>query len=341
MGTEHRVTPKRPTIRDVAERAGVSKSLVSLVIHDSPRVSDKSRLAVHAAIDELGYRPSAAARGLVNQRSGLVGIVMSGSHDVFYAEILDGVSSYLTENRFDMVPIILHGGHHRESESRAIDQCLELRTECLMLMGSALAEDTLDRIGREVPLVIVGRRISSEAIDVVSCDDQLGAELATKHLLDLGHRHIAHITGGNGNGASEREAGYREMMGQAGFKPTIIVGGYDMGHGTEAGRRLLDEREDNLPTAVVASNDLVAIGLMDVLRKGGVRIPDDVSIIGYDDIVLAGLDSFALTTISQSIHQMGETVARLVCQRALDPEQRPQTVLIDPALVVRSTTRAI
>ena len=338
MGSEDRLTRKRPTIRDVAERAGVSKSLVSLVVNDSPRVSDKSRTAALSAIDELGYRPSAAARGLVNQRSGLVGIVMSGSHDVFYAEILEGVASYLAENQLDTVPIILHGGHNRESESKAIDQCLELRTECVMLMGSALSDDSIDRIGREVPVVIVGRRMNSEAIDVVSCDDELGAELATKHLLDLGHRRIAHITGGNGNGASERETGYCRMMEQAGFKPTLIAGGYDMKYGTETGHRLLEGPGD-IPTAVVAANDLVAIGLMDVLRKGGVRIPDDVSIVGYDDIVLAGLDSFDLTTISQSIHQMGETVARLVCQRALDSEQRPQTVLIDPALVVRSTTR--
>jgi DNA-binding LacI/PurR family transcriptional regulator len=329
-----------PTIRDVAERAGVSKSLVSLVLRSSPRVSNASRLAVEEAIEELGYRPSATARSLVNRHSGLLGIVTSNTHDVFYAEVVDGLSEYINGNERGLIPLILHGNHRGDEEALATQRFLEMRAEALVLMGSALSDSDLSSLGREIPTAIVGRWLDSESVDVVVNDDHAGGAMATKHLLDLGHRRIAHITGGNGNGSQTREDSYRQTMEEAGCEPKVVEGNYLQSGGASGVQSILNAPGE-MPTAIFAANDLAAIGAIDVLRRAGHRVPDDVSIIGYDDIRWAAMAPIDLTTINQPARQMGQTVGRLLCQRVETGGLRGQTVLTEPALVVRSSTRAI
>lgn len=338
---EDQHTERRPpTIRDVAERAGVSKSLVSLVLGSSPKVSDKSRVAVEKAIDELGYRPSAMARSLVSRHSGLGGIVTSNAHDVFYADVVDGVSSYINEMQPGLVPLILHGNHNEAEETLATRRFLELRAEWLMLMGSALPDEAIESLGQETPTAVIGRWLDSDSVDVVVNDDALGATIATTHLLDMGHRRIAHITGGAGNGSRTREASFRQVMEEAGCEPIVVEGTYLQPGGAAAIRRLLDD-PGTLPTAIFAANDLSAIGVIDVLRRTGRRVPEDVSVIGYDDIPMAGLEPIDLTTVNQPAAQMGRTAARLLCKRRESGDRRGQQVVIAPELVVRSTTRPI
>lgn len=333
--TEERRRP--PTIRDVAERAGVSKSLVSLVLRSSPKVSDTSRVAVEEAIEELGYRPSRMARSLVNRRSGLMGIVTSNTRDLFYAEVVQGLSEYVNESERGLIPLILHGNHIDEEEQLATRRFLELRAEALVLMGSALSDADVDRLGTEIPTAIVGRWLESGAVDVIVNDDRAGGAMATRHLLDLGHRRIAHITGGNGNGARARETSYRRMMEEAGCEPVVVEGDYLQSGGARGAQRILDGAGD-MPTAIFAANDLAAIGAMDVLRRAGRRIPDDMSIIGYDDISWAAMAPIDLTTINQPARQMGQTAARLLCERITTGSFEGQTVVLEPTLVVRSTT---
>ena len=333
--TEERRRP--PTIRDVAERAGVSKSLVSLVLRSSPKVSDTSRVAVEEAIEELGYRPSRMARSLVNRRSGLMGIVTSNTRDLFYAEVVQGLSEYVNESERGLIPLILHGNHIDEEEQLATRRFLELRAEALVLMGSALSDADVDRLGTEIPTAIVGRWLESGAVDVIVNDDRAGGAMATRHLLDLGHRRIAHITGGNGNGARARETSYRRMMEEAGCEPVVVEGDYLQSGGARGAHRILDGAGD-MPTGIFAANDLAAIGAMDVLRRAGRRIPDDMSIIGYDDISWAAMAPIDLTTINQPARQMGQTAARLLCERITTGSFEGQTVVLEPTLVVRSTT---
>jgi DNA-binding LacI/PurR family transcriptional regulator len=333
--TEERRRP--PTIRDVAERAGVSKSLVSLVLRSSPKVSDTSRVAVEEAIEQLGYRPSSMARSLVNRRSGLMGIVTSNTSDLFYAEVVQGLSEYVNKSERRLIPLILHGNHIDEEEKLATRRFLELRAEALVLMGSALSDADVDRLGTEIPTAIVGRWLESGAVDVIVNDDRAGGAMATRHLLDLGHRRIAHITGGNGNGARARETSYRRMMEEAGCEPVVVEGDYLQSGGARGAQRILDGAGD-MPTGIFAANDLAAIGAMDVLRRAGRRIPEDVSIIGYDDISWAAIAPIDLTTINQPTRQMGQTAARLLCERITTGSFEGQTVVLEPTLVVRSTT---
>lgn len=339
-GVEQTERRRPPTIRDVAERAGVSKSLVSLVLRASPKVSDKSRLAIEEAIEELGYRPSAMARSLVNRQSGVGGIITSKAGDIFYACVVDGVSSYINEMAPGLMPLVLHGNHIAADEKRATQRFLELRAEWLMLMGSALPDADIESLGRETPTALIGRWLQSDFVDVVVNDDRAGAAMATKHLLDLGHRRIAHITGGNGNGARTREATYRHIMEEVGYEPVVVEGTYLQPGGSEAARQLLDAPGE-MPTAIFAANDLAAVGAIDVLRRAGKRIPDDISVVGYDNIEWAGLANIDLTTIDQPAEQMGRTAARLLCGRRESGGLEGQTVLIEPTLVIRSTTRAI
>lgn len=328
---------RRPTIRDVAEHAGVSKSLVSLVLRESPKVSDRSRTAVLASIEELGYRPSATARSLVSGKSGLLGIVTSNALDFFFFEVIEGVSDWLMEEGIELVPLIFHGTREEETERAAVDHFLQLRVEGLMLMGSAQEEQAIDRAAGDVPVTVVGRGMASSRVDVVVSDDERGGELAARHVLDLGHRRIAHITGGSGNGAREREAGVRRAAEAAGAEAIVVDGTYNMDGGRIGVRRLLD-RPESMPTAIVAANDLCAIGAIDELRNAGLDVPGDVSVVGYDDIALAGLRGIDLTTINQPTMQMGHVAARLMHERITTGRSEAQHVLIEPALVVRSTT---
>lgn len=328
---------RRPTIRDVAEHAGVSKSLVSLVLRDSPKVSDKSREAVLASIQTLGYRPSATARSLVSGRSGLVGIITSNALDFFYFEVVEGVSDYLLDEGIELVPLIFHGTREEETERAAIDHFMQLQVEGLMLMGSSLPEETIDELSRDVPITVVGRRLECRGVDVVATDDTRGGKLAAQHLVDLGHASICHITGGSGNGAAEREAGYRQALHEAGLEAIVCEGTYDMDGGRRGATKMLNAAA-SLPTGVVAANDLCAIGAIDEFRRAGHNVPNEISVVGFDDIALAGLASIDLTTINQPAEDMGRTAARLMTDRISNGRAEGQHVLIEPALVVRSTT---
>ena len=330
---------RRPTIRDVAEHAGVSKSLVSLVLRKSPKVSDKSRRLVEDAIRELGYRPSATARSLVSGRSGLIGIVTTNILDFFYFEVIEGTSRFLEAEETELHPLLIRAERQVAAEESAIEHFLQLQVEGLILMGTTLPDDTIEDVAQEVPTAVVGHHIRSENVDVIVSDDVRGGFIATRHLIDLGHRRIAHIKG-DGNGAVERERGFREGVEGSGAEATVIPGGYNVEDGSAAMQAVLRDH-DQLPTAIFAANDLSALGVLNAIRDSGRAVPADISVIGFDDIALAGWRGIELTTVNQPTSQMGELAARLLTKRIADSGVPAQRVEIEPALVIRSTTRAL
>ena len=333
------ITRRRPTIRDVAEHAGVSKSLVSLVLRKSPKVSDKSRQLVENAIDELGYRPSATARSLVSGRTGLLGILTTNVLDFFYFEVIEGVSRHLRETGAELVPILMRGERGEVAEGKAIEHFLELQVEGLILMGTLLPDKAIEEVAGEVPTAVVGHHMDSTIVDVIVSDDVRGAYLATQHLIDLGHRHIVHIRG-NANGAAQRERGFLDALANSEADGMVIEGGYNVDDGAKAMEDLLATPGEP-PTAVFAANDLCALGAMDAIRDTGRAVPADISVIGFDDIALADWRGIELTTINQPTDQMGELSARLLTRRITDPTLPAQKVQIEPALVIRSTTRSV
>jgi DNA-binding LacI/PurR family transcriptional regulator len=326
----------QPTILDVAARAGVSKSLVSLVLRDAPSVSAAKRRAVLAAAAALDYRPNLVARSLVRRRTNVLGVMLSDLHNTFFADVLDGVAGRAGARGYKA--LIVTGNRAPAGEAEAIETLLELRTDGLVLAAPLLDGERIAEASRTVPVVLVSRSINASRVDSVTNDDQAGAALAVEHLVALGHRRIAHIDGGRGAGAQGRRQGYLQAMRRHGLTAEARVAGGD--YTEEGGARAIEEllTAGVRPTAVFAANDLSAIGALDALGRHGLRAPEDLSLVGYDNTSLAGLRHIDLTTVDQPRLAMGQTAVELLLQRIERRRTSPRRVVIAPSLVVRGST---
>ena len=327
---------KQPTILDVAKRAGVSKSLVSLAMREPDRVSETSREAVLAAAEELGYRPNAAARSLVQQRSNVIGTVLSDLHNPFFADVADGIEAAATAAGFGAV--LSSGFLDPDRERAAIERLLELRVDALIVMGSMMKIEALEEVASSIPVTVVSRYTDSESLDTVGVDDKVGAQEAVDYLVHLGHRDIAHIHAGDAAGAPRRRAGYEEAMAENGLADHIrtFAGGFTESAGAKAMTEILGGGD--IPTAVFAPNDFSALGAMDVIDSAGLQIPGDISLIGFDDLAIAGLPRISLTTMGQPRSELGEQAVRLVLERLTEDRRVVRRVVVPPYLVIRSTT---
>nr|WP_328808031.1 LacI family DNA-binding transcriptional regulator [Nonomuraea antri] len=323
----------RPTIRNVAERAGVSKSLVSLVLRGSPHVSEHRRQAVLQAARELGYRPNAVARSLVEGRTHLVGALVADLHNPFYAEFLDGLQESLHGDGLRM--LIGNSQWDPAFEDEAVEAFLELRVDGLVLLGIGPTSETLVEATAYTPTVVVGERdIELDGVDIVVDDDQLGARLAIDHLVELGHKRIAHIEGAR----PSRCEGYLVAMRRHSLAPYIMVEAADSTEegGREAALALLT-REPR-PTAIFAANDVVALGVLSAASELGLRVPDDLSVVGYDNIHLSASRHISLTSVDQARRSMGRTAAALLSDRIGDPAKVSRLREVRPELIVRRST---
>jgi len=327
---------EHPTINDIARKAGVSKSLVSLVLRDAPNVSDARRSAVLEAARELGYRPNLAARSLVQRRSQIIGVLVSDIHNPFFHEILDGIDSAALEAEYR--PLLTTGRLVPKRERLAIDTLIELRVDGLILGSPRIPHAEVAEVARMVPTVALGFTGRAGEYDTIAGDERIGAGLVVDHLVDLGHTRIAHIHGGTGAGAQPRRRQYERAMHRHGLGELIQVvpGDFTEEGGISGMRNLLAVRPR--PTAVFMANDFSAMGALEVLDDAGIRVPDDLSLVGYDNLTAARLHRIALTTVDQPRYDMGQFAVTMLLERLEEGRHEARHVVLPPKLVIRETT---
>ena len=326
----------RPTMEDVAARAKVSRALVSLVMNDSPQVSDEKRRSVLAAARELGYRPNLMARNLAQKRTHTIGVLVDDLRNPFFGEVVDGIEAEATEHGFRV--LILNGHRDARREHDAVETFLQLRVEGMALVGARLSDDDMARFGRAAPCVVVASGTVHPGTDTVATDDRRGAELAVEHLASLGHRRIVHMDGGANVSAAERRRGYESGMRSAGLADLVDVrpAGDDEADALAVIDALMDE--DDPPTAIFAFNDLLAAGALDRLDDAGVAVPEEMSLVGFDNTFISALRHLSLTTVNQPTLSMGRLAVRTLLQRLSDGAGGPIRHTLQPEMVVRSTT---
>jgi DNA-binding LacI/PurR family transcriptional regulator len=322
-------------MEDVAREAGVSRALVSLVMRERPNVSEERRRRVLAAAAKLGYRPNAMARSLASRRTKTVGVILDDLRNPFFAEIAGGVEELASEAGYQL--LLAAGGRQARRERVALDALLEHRVSGIILVSPRMPAGDIAAAAAEAPLVIVGRSVRGVDADSVLINEAHGAGLVLDHLIGLGHERIAHVDGGSGAGGPQRRAAYLRIMRahRLARHALVIPGDFTEEAGVSAAGELL--RRAELPTAIFAANDMVAAGLLGGLDRAGVQVPDDVSIVGYDNISIAHLAHVSLTTVDQPRTEMGRLALELLLDR-IDNRRANEVRLIEPSLVVRSTT---
>jgi DNA-binding LacI/PurR family transcriptional regulator len=325
---------RRPTLEDVAERAGVSRALVSIVMRDVAGASEQTRERVRQVADEIGYRPDPRARRLRQHRTKLIGVTFTAGQE-FHADLVDGVYVAAEELGYD---VVLSGITPHRDESRALRTLVDDRCEGLVLIGPEMPAGQLGDLAARAPVVVVARRV--HGVDVVRSDDVAGAVLGMDHLVGLGHRQILYLDGGRAPGAAERRRGYRRAARAAQLPELTGPGGLTEREGAAAAAAMLDSKA--LPSAVFAFNDRCALGVIDVLIRAGVPVPQQVSVLGFDDSPLAGLAHIDLTTIRQDSAGLARAAVQRLVSRLDDVAVDGGAVDItrEPTLIVRGSTAA-
>jgi LacI family transcriptional regulator len=335
------------TLRDVAKYCGVSTATVSAVVNGAQWVSPGTRVRVQRAVDEMGYRPNQLARGLKTQRGYAVGVIVSDLTNPFFTEIVRSLSHALRE---DGRALFLCDSDHRydlgETNLRMLS---DGHVVGLVLIGDSVPEEALRRYLRRrshVPVVSVEREYDVEGVSELLVDSELGAYTATRHLVGQGYRRIAFIgSPDQGPGSSTyartlRRRGFERALSEVGIEidtRLIAQGNFRYAGGQQAMRRLLSA--GGAPEAVFAFNDMTALGAMSVIRDAGLRIPDDIAVVGFDDIPIAALTAPGLTTMAMPKGELGRaaatTLARLL---AGDPPVSVTRQVFDVELVVRHSS---
>ncbi|WP_034213930.1 LacI family DNA-binding transcriptional regulator [Actinoplanes subtropicus] len=323
---------QRPRLADVAARAGVSTASVSLVLRGEPGPSAETRERVLAAAADLSYRADRTASLLARRRRHLLGVLLD-VRNPFHAELVEEVQIEADRAGYEVVLSTLT---RDRDEPRAIETLLDFRCEALILLGPDASDDELDKLAAQVPCVVIGRPVAGAAVDVVRPAEDVGVDAALNHLITLGHDRITFVDGGRGAVAAGRRRGYRRAMRRAGLVAEVLPGDHTEEGGVRAGRRIVAEHV--LPTAVVASNDRLAVGVMDAFVRAGVDVPGQVSVVGYDDSTLARLAHIDLTSVNQDAPAQARSAVEAAVSR-LDAGRtfRTETVLV-PHLVVRGST---
>ncbi len=329
----------RVTIRDVAASAGVSVATVSKVLNERYGVAADTYARVRAVIEELGYEASLVAQSLRNHRTNVIGVLVADL-EPFSTELLKGVADTIRATGFELVVYSAGGrtGDHVGWERRYLS-----RLSGTLIDGAILVTPTVLDVNYGSPVVAVDPHTGQSAMATIDSDNLRGAQLATEHLLALGHRRIAMLTGRPDlQSAQLREQGYRQAMAAAGVpvdEQLVQIGAYDPAISAEPARALLASAAR--PTAIFAGNDVSAITTIEVAGELGLRVPEDLSVVGFDNIPESALAIPPLTTVNQPIRKMGQRAVEVLIELIRGVPSEPTHITLETNLVVRQSTRAM
>jgi LacI family transcriptional regulator len=331
---------RRATIGDVAAEAGVSVSAVSKVLRDAYGVSPQMRARVTAAIDQLGYRPHAGARTMRGS-SYTIGVVLVELTSPFQPEVAKGVSDALESTPYQEV--VIAGGSSQERQKRSIEALLDRQVDGLILVAPWVDVAWVEDLAARIPTVAVALHGPGKNFDTVVDDDYLGARLMVDHLVGLGHRRIAHTGMPPAKGMKRpfvlshtaRQDGYEQAMRHHGLEPDVISSWYSEEGGYRSAMEAFARPEP--PTAIFAGADIAALGVLRAAEDHGLRVPEDLSVTGYDNIYVSTINRVSLTTVDQSGQMTGAVSARLLLER-LDGRSQPVRYVVAPRLVPRATS---
>lgn len=328
------------TSREVAERAGVSRSAVSRVFTPGASVSSKMAARVKKAAAELGYRPNALARSLITGNSRIIGVVVAYLDNHFYPDALQTLSRVLQGQGYHT--LMFMATNTVESIDEVLQEILSYQVDGLILASVSASSDLAAQCrAAGIPVVLFNRTQPGPDVTSITSDNRGGGRLAAEALIDSGHRRIAYIAGWEGASTQvDREAGFRAALADAGLELFArAVGNFSTETAKEAARSLF--AGPDRPDAVFVANDHMAFFVMDVLRfELGLDIPGDVSVIGYDDVPVAAWPAYDLTTVRQPTQRMSERTVETLLARIKDPTAAPERIEIGCHLVSRGTVRS-
>lgn len=335
----HPVQRGRATLQMVAQRAGVSPSTVSRILNGTAQVSPDKRAQVEDVIKELGFRPDPSARSLAGGRTMSIGVLTQFIDSPYYGEALRGIEDELYRAHY--APLFVSGHWSESEEASRITLLQDRKVDGLIVLTGRLADDTLVQVASTLPVVVTGRRLSAPNLFSIDFDNDEGAKLAVQHLHAMGHRQVAFISGPLDHpDAAQRLGGFTAEMQRLGLtvpSDLIAYGDFQEGGGYRAMNHLLQTGHPF--SAVIAANDQMAYGARLALYRAGLRVPDDVSLIGFDDLPHSAFSLPPLTTVRQSVYEVGRVAAKAMLD--LLGKRPPPSKVIPAELVVRESTRLV
>lgn len=328
---------QKSTLGMVAKQAGVSPSTVSRILNGTAKVSAEKQALVKEVIEKLGFRPDPAARSLAGGRTMSIGVLTQFIDSPYYGEALRGIEDELHNANY--VPLFVSGHWNEVEEQNRLLMLQERKVDGIIVLTGKLADQTLVEMAANIPVVVTGRRLNATGLFSIDFDNSEGSRLAVRHLHALGHSRIAFISGPLDHpDATERLQGYKDEAEKKGMSldnDLVVEGDYQEAGGFRAMNSLLDARVQF--TAVLAANDQMAYGARLALHRAGLRVPEDISLIGFDDLPHSAFTLPPLTSVRQSVYEIGVSAAKAMID--ILNKQNPPSRLVAAELVVRESTR--
>ncbi len=334
---------KPMNIKDVAKLAGVSITTVSRVMNNRPGVVPEVKDRIERIIRETGYRPNLLARELITKKTKTIGIILPAMHN-YYSERVDAITEVFKQNGFSVM--LANSRNNLTEEIDNFHLLYEKQVNGIILLATSIKEEhikTIDRISQNIPIIVMDIKYPSETVTSFLHNNYGGAEDIVRHLISLGHKKIAFVSGPADDFASkDRFLAYRNMLNQNSLEireEYCLPGDYKYETGFKAGMEIAALKDK--PTAVFAANDLMAIGVINALHKNKISVPQDISVAGYDDIASAGYFIPSITTIRQHQHQAGEMTAKILLDKIQGKNTDNYETMLSGELIVRESTRKI